>query len=128
MRRACSSAAPSRPSTGSRRVLANPGTGALARIAIVTGSVLTRDVSVLPCQRRGLGAEEIRHAQAPHQQNGAENATLLPPPSGSDNTLLQTKRRAEGLQAARQRNVFHQSDFGKPARGRVNISPDEHRL
>src|SRR6266496_2020536 len=61
--RACNSAAPSRPSAGMSRVFARPGSGALARIATATGSMV--DISVASGERRGIRAQEECHAQPP---------------------------------------------------------------
>src|SRR5687768_4463986 len=62
-------AAPSAPSTGIKRVLAKPGIGALARIAIATGSVA--DIAVELCQFVRVGAEVVGESQPPHQHDGA---------------------------------------------------------
>src|SRR4051812_11050710 len=89
--RACSAAAPSGPSTGSRRVFTSPASGAFAKIAMVTGSSLTGRIAVLARERRGFGAQEIGEPQSPHQQDGSRDAMLLPAAVGCGDALRQTK-------------------------------------
>src|SRR3954464_1883915 len=65
IKRACNKAARSGPRAGIRRVLAKPGVGALARMAIATGSLIT----IAAGERLWIGSEQIGDAQAPHEHD-----------------------------------------------------------
>src|SRR5712671_4783950 len=83
MKRACRAAAPSGPSAAASRVLAKPGSGALARIATATASRPARAMAVSRRELVGRGAEKETEPQAPHRQHGPHHAVLLPaPPRG----------------------------------------------
>src|SRR5215510_2113427 len=77
IRHAWRCAAPSAPSAGINRVLVRRATGALARIAMATGSGLAWRIAVTAGERGGLDAEPVGEPQAPHGQDGAQHALLL---------------------------------------------------
>src|SRR5713101_7680913 len=95
------------------RVLAKPGTGALARIAIATGSF----IAVAMRELFRIGTEEKREAQPPHQKDGGENAILLPAAAGRHDEFTQAQRPTHALEPLAQRNVFHQWDCRETACG-----------
>src|SRR5262245_65950060 len=78
VRRSCSTAAACAPIAGIRRVLASPGIGAFARIAMETRLLLGGGIAVLSGKPRGVGAEEVGQPQPPHQQDRAECPVCLP--------------------------------------------------
>src|SRR5262245_50401963 len=122
--RACNEAAPSAPSAGMSRVLAKPGSGALASTAIATGSF----IAVLLRELFRIGAKEIGEPQPPHQDHCVDYPILFPAPTGGDDALAQAQRPAHALEALAERDVFHQRDCGKPARGLEGRATHEHRL
>src|SRR5262245_54353230 len=99
MKRAWRSAAPSAPSTGARRVLARPGTGALARIAIATASGLPGDIVVRSREPGGVCPEEIGEPQPPHEENRFHHAVLFPAASRSDDSGCNTQRLTDAFEA-----------------------------
>src|SRR5262245_16516084 len=123
-RRACNKAAPSGPSAGISRVLAKPGSGALASTAIATGSFIA--VSLRELFR--IGTEEIGEPQPPHQDHCVDHPILFPAPTGGDDAFAQAQRPAHALEALAERDVFHQRDRGKTARRLERGAPHEHRL
>src|SRR5262249_22840129 len=108
-RRACNKAAPAAPSAGMRRVLAKPGSGALASTATATGSFIA--ISLRELFR--IGTEEIGEPQPPHQDHRVEHAMLFPAPSGGGDALAQAHRLADALGAVADRAVFHQLRWGR---------------
>src|SRR5206468_2659032 len=99
-------------------------TGALARIAIATGSfiaVSTREVF-------RIGTEEERKPQPPHQQYGRHNPVALPPATGGDNDFAQAQRPARTFESLAERNILHQRDRRKTADCMKRITPHEYRL
>src|SRR5262245_8693512 len=124
MSRACSEAAPSAPSAGMSRVLAKPGSGALASTATATGSFIT----VLPCEFFRIGTKEIGKPQAPHQNDCAEHSLLLPAPARGCDALAQAQRPAHALKPLAERDVFHQCNGGKAAYRLKRAAMHEHRL
>src|SRR5215467_5207330 len=123
-RRACNAAAPSAPSAGMRRVLAKPGSGALASTAIATGSFIA--VSLRELFR--IGTEEIGEPQPPHQDHRAEHAMLFPATTGGGDAFAQTQRPAHALEALAERDVFHQRDWRKTTRRLECRATHEYRL
>src|SRR6516165_4172973 len=111
-RRACNEAAPSAPSAGMSRVLAKPGSGALASTAIATGSF----IAVLLRELFRIGAEEIGEPQPPHQDHCVDYAILFPAPTGGGDAFAQAQRPAYALEALAERDVFHQRDWRKTTR------------
>src|SRR5262249_17763205 len=107
----CSRAAPSAPSTGMSRVLAKPATGALASTATATGSF----IAVLLRQLVRIGAEEIGEPQPPHQDDGVDDAVLLPASARRDDALGEAERGADALEPLAERDVLHQRDLRKSA-------------
>src|SRR5688500_8404723 len=105
--RACSRAAPTAPRAGIRRVLARPASGARAN----TRSASTRLSVSLISQREsiGVGAQEIREAQTPHEHDRADDAVALPTPSGGRDSLRKRDRRADASGRAAERDIFHQA-------------------
>src|SRR5262245_48569339 len=103
--RAASSAAPSAPKAGINRDLTVPATGALARIAIVTGSTIAWDIAIAASECRGLAPEDIAEPQPPHQQDRTEYAVLIPAPPRRNDACSQAKRGADALEALAQRHV-----------------------
>jgi len=77
--RSCSTAAAGAPIVGIRRVLASPGIGAFARIAMETGLLLGGGIAVASRELRRIGAKEIRQTQSPHQKHGTHRAMFFPP-------------------------------------------------
>src|SRR4029077_18096744 len=122
--RACRTAAPLSPSTGTRRVLEKPGSGALASTATATASL----IAVLPCQRLRIGAEEVGEAQAPHQEHGPDHAVRLPAPARGDDAFAQAHRPAHALEALAERHVLHQRDRREGAGRLERVAPHEYRL
>src|SRR5262249_22386683 len=110
-KRACNKAAPSAPSAGMSRVLAKPGSGALASTATATASV----IPVSPCELFRICTEKICEPQPPHQDHCVEHAVLLPAPAGGGHALPQAQRFTDTLEPLRERDVFHQRDCRKPA-------------
>src|SRR5262245_65341913 len=102
-------AAPSTPSTETRRVLAKPGSGALASTATATASL----IAVLPCQRSWIGAEEVGQAQAPHQKHCPDHAIGLPAAARCDDAFAQAQGPTHALEMLAQRDVLHQRDRRK---------------
>src|SRR5215471_16264884 len=123
-RRACNEAAPSAPSAGMRRVLAKPGSGALASTATATGSF----IAVLLRELFRIGTEEIGEPQPPHQDHCLEHAILFPAPTGGGDAFAQAQRPTHALEALAERNVFHQRDCGKATRRLECRAPHEYRL
>src|SRR5688572_20220775 len=103
--RAASVATPSAPSAGISRVLARPATGALARIAIATGSAIARDIAIAAGERCRLRAEEIRKPQLPHQEDGADRAALLPAPPRRGDSRGEAERPAHALEPLRELDI-----------------------
>src|SRR5215813_10988351 len=122
--RACNEAAPSAPSAGMSRVLAKPGSGALASTAIATGSF----IAVLLRELFWIGAEEIGEPQPPHQDHRVDYPILFPAPTGGDDAVAQAQRPAHALEALAKRDVFHQRDRGKAARRLERRATHEYRL
>src|SRR2546430_13938987 len=110
--RACNEAAPSAPSAGMSRVLAKPGSGALASTAIATGSF----IAVLLRKLFGIGAAEIGEPQPPHQDHCVEHAVLFPAPTGGGDAVAQAQRRAHAPGAPAEGGGFHQRGCGEAAR------------
>src|SRR5262249_4929417 len=123
-RRACTEAAPSAPSAGMSRVLAKPGSGALASTAIATGSF----IAVLLRELFRIGAEEIGEPPPPHQDPSVDYPILPPAPTGGDDAVAQAQRPAHALEALTERDVFHQRDRGKAARRLERGATHEYRL
>src|SRR5229473_4464213 len=113
MKRAWRLAAPSAPSTGASRVLARPGRGALARIAIATPLGLPRDIAVGSRQPGGVRAEKIRQPQPPHEENRSHHAVLFPAAPRGDDRRRDAQRRPGMLEAFRHGDVLHQRNIGK---------------
>src|SRR5262245_33738642 len=107
-RRACNEAAPSTPSAGMRRVLAKPGSGALASTATATGSFIT----VLLRELFRIGTEEIGEPQPPHQDHCLEHAILFPAPTRGGDALAQAQRPAHALAALAESDVFATRESG----------------
>src|SRR5260370_35182236 len=101
MKRAWRLAAPSAPSTGASRVLARPGTGALARMAIATPLGLPRDIAVGSRQPGGVRAEKIRQPQPPQKENRSHNAPLFPAAPRADDRHRDAQRRPGTLEPCR---------------------------
>src|ERR1700719_5162094 len=110
---ACRLAAPSAPSTGTSRVLARPGCGALARIATATGSGLPWNISIGSRQPRRICADKIRESQPPHEQNSSCHAMLFPPPPRGHDRCGDAQRWSDPLETPRHGDVLHQWDVGK---------------
>src|SRR5215467_3069700 len=111
VRRSCSAAAACAPIVEMRRVLANPGTGAFAMIAIDTALLLLDGgIAVAPCELSGISTKKVRKPQAPHQKYCAERPMFLPAPGGRGDTRANAKRLADALELDRECNVFHQCD------------------
>src|ERR1700719_1079638 len=110
---ACRLAAPPQPSTGASRVLARPGSGALARIAIATGSGLPWNIAIGSRQPRRIGAEKIRESQPPHEQNRSCHAMFFPPPPRGHDRRGDAQRRSDALETLRHGDVLHQREVGK---------------
>src|SRR5262249_5058419 len=123
-RRACNEAAPSAPSAGMRRVLAKPGSGALASTATATGSFIT----VLLRELFRIGTEEIGEPQPPHQDHCLEHAILFPAPTGGGGASAKARRPAPALEALEERDVSHRGDCGKAPRRLERRAPHEYRL
>src|SRR2546429_3088459 len=124
MSRACSKAARSTPSAGMSRVLAKPGSGALASTATATGSFIT----VSPREFFRIGTEEIGKPQAPHQNYCVEHPLLVPTPARGDDALTQAQRPAHALEPPAERDVFHQRNCGKAAYRLKRAATHEYRL
>src|SRR5215469_5372199 len=110
-RRACNEAAPSAPSAGMSRVLAKPGSGALASTAIATGSF----IAVLLRELFWIGAEEIGEPQPPHQDHRVDYPSLFPAPTVGDGVVADRQRLVHGMEALAKRHV-------SPQRVRVSSS------
>src|SRR5207248_550627 len=126
--RACRLAAPSAPSAGMSRVLANPGIGALARIEMFVVSAIARYITIAAGEHGRFGPEEIGKPQPPHQEHRADDAVPLPAPSRGGDRSGEAERAAEPFEALRQRNVLHQQDVRKSARSHEGRASDEHGL
>src|SRR5258708_5579474 len=122
--RACNEAAPSAPSAGMSRVLAKPGSGALASTAIATGSF----IAVLLRELFRTGAEKRGEPQPPHQDHRVDYPILFPAPTGGGDAVTQAQRRAHALEALAERDVFHQRDCGKPPRPLGGRATHQYRL
>src|SRR5271170_2540691 len=84
--------------------------------------------AVTPCQANRLDAEIVGEAKAPHQQDGARYAVVLPAASGRDDRRRDTGRPAKTFEPVRDRDVFHQRQIGKAANGPKRLTADEDRL
>src|SRR5262249_53302225 len=113
MSRAGRRAAPSAPNTGTSRVLARPGSGALARIAMATGSGLPGNITIRSRQSSRICAEKIRQSQPPHEHDSSYHAMLFPPPPRGHDRRGDTKRRPGALEALGHGDVLHQRNVGK---------------
>src|SRR5262245_42852848 len=128
VRRSCSTAAACAPIVGIRRVLTNPGTGALARMAMETELLLGGGIAVLPCQARGVGTEEVSQSQTPHQKDRAQRSIFLPTPGRGCNAGAKAERTANTFEISGQSNVFHQGNWRKSPSG-IECDPcDEQSL
>src|SRR5262245_49781969 len=123
-KRACNKAAPSAPSAGMSRVLAKPGSGALASTAMATGSF----IAVLPRELLRIHAEKIGEPKSPHQNDRREHAVLLPAAAGGGDALAQAQRPAHTLEPLAECNVFHQRNRWKAAHRLERLATHEHRL
>src|SRR5579864_5561425 len=99
MKRAANAAAPSAPSAGARRVLARPGSGALARMAIATGSGLPWCVAIGARQPGRVRPHEVGESQTPHEQNRPRHAMLFPSPPRGHDGRGDTERTADSPEA-----------------------------
>ena len=79
-------------------------------------------------QPRRLDAEVISEPQAPHQQDGAQNAVVLPAPAGSDDRLADAKRPAQAFEPPRHRDVLHQRQVRKTANRHKRFACHKDRL
>src|SRR5262249_14865123 len=122
--RACNEAAPSAPSAGMSRVLAKPGSEALASTAIATGSF----IAVLLRQLFRIGAEEIGEPQPPHQDHRVDHPILFPAPTGGDDAVAQAQRPAHGLGRVAKSEVSHQRDPRTARRRLERRATHEYRL
>src|SRR5215831_18709709 len=123
-RRACNKAAPSALSAGMSRVLAKPGSGALASTAAATASV----IAVLPRELFRICTKKICEPQPPHQDHCGGHAVLLPAPSGGGHAVPQAQGFTDTLEPLGERDVFHQRNCRKPAYCPEGVSAHEHRL
>src|SRR5579885_3084474 len=118
----CSTAAAWAPLAGMSRVLAKPGIGAFARMA------MSGVIAIGAGEPRRVGAEEIAQAQLPHQPDRAPHA--VPPPAAArcGDARRQAGGAAEPLEPRRQRDVLHQGDAGEAAGLIERRACHEHRL
>ncbi len=79
-------------------------------------------------QPRRLDAEVISKPQAPHQQDGAQNAVVLPAPAGSDDRRADAKRPAQAFEPPRHRDVLHQRQVRKTANRHERFACHKDRL
>src|SRR5262249_38787225 len=129
VRRSCSAAAACAPIVEMRRVLASPGTGAFAMIAIDTALLLLDGgIAVAPCELSRISTKKVRKPQAPHQKYCAERPMVLPAPRGRGDTRANAKRSADALESDRECNVFHQCDGRETADGIERRACDEKGL
>src|SRR5207249_4797656 len=91
VRRSCSTAAACAPIVGMRRVLANPGIGAFARIAMETRLLLGEGIAIMSCKLRRVGAKEVCQPQTPHQEHRAQYAVVYPAARRRRDTFAQAK-------------------------------------
>src|SRR5262249_8829312 len=124
IRRAAIEAASSAPSRTISRVLANPATGALARMPTATCSFIAVAMRKLP----GIGAKEEREPQSPHQNDGGKHPILLPATPGGHHARAQAYRPAHPLEQLREHDILHQGNGREATHLDERLAPDEHRL
>src|SRR5262245_26144288 len=128
VRRSCSTAAACAPIVGMSRVLASPGIGAFARIAMATELLLRGGITILSRKLRRVGAEEIGQPQPPHQDYRSQRAVFLPPAGRGCNARAKTKRAGDAFKLPGQTNVFHKGDWRKASGGIERSASDEQGL
>src|SRR3970282_2841469 len=97
-----------------RRVLTAPGRGALAK----TMTAVPSDFVITHCELARIGPQPVSEPQAPHEQDGAHHAVLLPAASRRGQAVLEAQRRPEALESLAEGEVLHQRDIRVAARGR----------
>src|SRR6185312_17017014 len=107
--RAWSRAAPFLPSSGTRRVLTRPGTGARAK----TTSAGSAFFGVASGKLVGRGAQPVGEPQPPHEDQGAQHATPLPAPARSARARGEAGGRRAALHELGECDVLHECDLGK---------------
>ena len=130
----CKAAAPAAPNAGISRVFAWPATGALAMIATPTATPFSAfmacagNIAVGRGQFPWISTKKIAQAQSPHQPDGAPDSLRLPTPPRDIHPLTKANRRRYPSQTTRQRDVFHQGNFGKSANGPKCCPRHKHGL
>src|SRR5689334_19278477 len=126
--RSCRTAAACAPIVGMSRVLAWPGIGAFARIAIETGLLVDRGVAIALRKLGWIRAGEIGKPQPPHQKNSASDAVLPPATRRGRNFCSQAHWRANAPETCRKGYVLHESDRRETGRAFESRARDEDRL
>src|SRR5262249_20117503 len=128
VRRSCSTAAACAPIAGIRRVLASPGVGAFARIAMETGLLLGGGIAIFSRKLRWGGGGEGGQPPPPHQEYRAQCSLFLPATGRGCSACVEAKRTADTLEMHGQREVFHQCDWREAPCGIESGTSDEQGL
>src|SRR3970282_1821943 len=84
----------------------------------ITMPAFPSDFVIAHCELARIGPEPVSEPKAPHEQDGAHYAALLPAASRRGQAVPQAQRRPEALESLAQRDVLHQRDIRVAARGR----------
>src|SRR5262245_58918288 len=128
IRRSCSTAAACAPIVEMSRVLASPGIGAFARIAMAAELLLDGGITIMSRKSRRVGAEEIGQPQTPHQEYRSQRAVFLPPAGRGRHPCAKAKRTADAFELFGLTDVFHNCDWRKASCGIERSASDEQGL
>src|SRR3954463_2387146 len=119
VRRACSRAARHSPRRGTSRVFTRPGRAARENTSTATSRFVE--------SRKPLGcyAKVVKQPQAPHEDDGAQHAALLPAPARGAYPFSHAARGPPAAHLAAEGDVLHQCDRRESGK---RVAAHENRL